>query len=112
MHKRPSKTLFLLGPHKGKVVPIRGVEAYRWVEALDRHEWSASLSGYITPVLTEQETGSAPKPVWTLWKRYKSVASVGIQTTYSPARSQVTIPTELSRILRTLGPHTLLYKKI
>jgi hypothetical protein len=79
----------------GKVVPIRGTKVYKRVEALDRHEWSASLSGCITPVLTEQETGSAPKPVWTLWKIYKSLASVRIRTPYSRARSQVTIPTEL-----------------
>jgi hypothetical protein len=42
------------------------MKAYGRVEALGRHEWTASLSGCITPVLTKQETGSAPKPFWTV----------------------------------------------
>ena len=84
---------------KGNVVPKRGTKVFRRVEALDRHEWSASLSGCITPVLSEQETVSAPKTVWKLWERYKCLASVRIRTSYSPARSEVSIPTELSWLL-------------
>jgi len=46
-----------------------------------------------TPVHIEQETGEAPRLVWTFWIGGKSVATAGIRTTDRPARSIVLIST-------------------
>jgi hypothetical protein len=39
--------------------------------ALDGGEWQASIPGNEPLVPTEYETGWAPGPVWTLWRREK-----------------------------------------
>ena len=43
------------------------------------------------------EAGRAPEPVWTLWR--STFASVGIGTSYPPARSVVATTTDLSLFL-------------
>ena len=46
---------------------------------------------------TEQENGWAPESVWTFWRRQKSLAFAGNQTTNRPTYSSVTITTTLSQ---------------
>jgi hypothetical protein len=48
-------------------------------------------------VPTEKDGGIAPEPVWTFWRRDKSVAPAGIWTPDRPVRSLVAIPTTLSQ---------------
>jgi hypothetical protein len=40
----------------------------------------------------EKEAGGAPEPVWTLWKREKSLGPVANRIPYRPDHSLVTIP--------------------
>jgi hypothetical protein len=47
------------------------------------------------PVPTEQETRWAPKPVWTIWRREKSLSAARIQTLHA-AHRLVNTPTTLS----------------
>jgi hypothetical protein len=66
--------------------------------ALDGSEWSALRPGRFTlgeepPVYIGEEVGRAPEPVWTLWRREKSLAPAGIRTS---AIQPVTIPVELT----------------
>jgi hypothetical protein len=81
------------GKGKGKVVPLRSIEAhlgdrryssYSFLNsALEGGEWSASRPGHALPpgkeppVPTVQEAGWAPDPVWTQRLEEKSSASVG-----------------------------------
>jgi hypothetical protein len=84
-------------PVKGKVVPLRPIEAHlgdrRYssysflTSALEGDEWSASRPGRALPpdkeppVPTVQEAGWAPEPVWTQRLQEKfSCASVGDRT--------------------------------
>jgi hypothetical protein len=65
--------------------------------ALDGDEWSASCPCRFTPGERAPGTfliGWDPQPVWTLWKREKSLSLGGNRT---PAVQPVAIPTELSR---------------
>jgi hypothetical protein len=76
---------------KGKVVPLRSIEAHlgdrRYssysflASALEGGEWSASRPGRpLPPVPTVQEAGWVPEPVWTQRLEEKSSASVGDRT--------------------------------
>jgi len=72
------------------------------------------------PLLTTGlEAGFTPQPLWTLWKRTKSFVPMGINIQFlvCPARSLVTIPTDLfwliliiasfGFIITPLGKHAL-----
>ena len=70
-----------------KVVPVHAMKAYggsRGIAPLilnldTRREWfSSHPSTSRTPGPNEYEDGWAPEPIWTFWKRDKSVASAGI----------------------------------
>jgi hypothetical protein len=52
------------------------------------------------PVPTNWEAKLTPEPVWTVWRREKSVATTGHRTTISRFSRlyQVTVPTELTRL--------------
>jgi hypothetical protein len=81
---------------KGKVVPLRSIEAHLGdkrcssysflTSALEGGEWSASRPGRTLPpgkeppVPTVQQAGWAPEPVWTQMLEEKSSASVGDRT--------------------------------
>jgi hypothetical protein len=72
-----------------------GIAPYLFISALNKR---AQLDGLaVVPQEKEpavpivEEAGWAPKMVWTLWKREKSLASVGNQT---PALQPVAIGTE------------------
>jgi hypothetical protein len=52
-----------------------------------------------SPVPIEQKVGWAPQQIWAIWGRKTSLATAGNLTPYRPARSIVTILTELSRSL-------------
>jgi len=67
------------------------------MEAGGQHHVPAALPVGITPVPTEYETRWAPEPVWTFWRREKSLFPTGIQTPDRTVRSVVT----LSRIWPT-----------
>jgi hypothetical protein len=49
-----------------------------------------------SPVPIEYEAWWALKPVWAFWRREKSLAPARIRNPDHPARSLVTIPTEVS----------------
>lgn len=62
----------------------------------------ASPPGKAPPVPNELESGWAPKPVWTYWRRDKFLACTEIRTLGRPARSLVTAQSSLSRLLLKL----------
>jgi len=43
----------------------------------------------LTPV---KKAGCAPEPVWTVWRRRKSLVSAGVQTLAGAAHTRLTIP--------------------
>ena len=45
----------------------------------------------ITRVPSEQEAYCAPEPIWTIWRREKSLVFAGIRTPHRPAHSLVTL---------------------
>jgi hypothetical protein len=51
-----------------------------------------------TSVPNEQEAGFAPEPVWTFWRREKSVATAGIQTPDCTTHSLTAISTTLYQL--------------
>jgi hypothetical protein len=55
------------------------------------HDPVASLPGK-NPVTLEKEAGGVPEPVWTLWKREKSLGPFANRIPYRPDHSLVTIP--------------------
>jgi hypothetical protein len=89
------KYIELICKRKGKVVPVlnkapyhedvresRGIAPPFLTSALDGGEWPASHPGHFTPgerfpVPIGQEGGWASEPVWTLWRKEKSLAPVG-----------------------------------
>jgi hypothetical protein len=76
-----------------------GIEA-----ALGGGEWSASRPCRLTlrkyaPVPTGYEAGWASEPVWTIWRRVKSVAATGYRTPAPRWSSLIIVPTELLRLL-------------
>jgi hypothetical protein len=66
--------------------------------------WSASRLGRFspgegTPVTIQYDARWTPKVVWTFRGREKSLVAAGIRTLDRPARSPVTVLTELPRLL-------------
>jgi hypothetical protein len=60
-------------------------------------------------VPTVQKVGWAPEPVWTLWRKEKSLAQQRIEPQFlcRPARTLVAIPTELFRLSVVTYRHLL-----
>jgi hypothetical protein len=107
-HMNPTNT------DRGKYTPVASRHQNVWgsggiaplflTSALDGDggECSASyLCGFTPPRVTIiQEAGWAPEPVWTLWRRDKSLTLLGIKprSLCCPVSSLVTMLTELSRL--------------
>jgi hypothetical protein len=72
-------------------VPVYTTKAYRQVDekfhsfltlARDGGQWSSAGSNRFTPSIIEQEAGSVPEPVWTLWETANLliVSETGLQS--------------------------------
>jgi hypothetical protein len=70
--------------------------------------WSSVIDVTLRPLYPHERTqapthwkgGWTPQPVWTFWKKEKSLASAGIWTLDPPARILVGLLTALSRLVR------------
>jgi hypothetical protein len=49
------------------------------------------------------------EPVWTLWRREKSVVPTGVRTPDRPARAAVAVPTHCNETYKTKSLHTNLF---
>jgi hypothetical protein len=63
------------------------------------HVAAALLPRKKPPISIEQKAGWAPEQTWAIWRRKTSLATTGNLNHFRPARSIVTILTELSRPL-------------
>ena len=93
---------------------MRAVEFHSFLTlALYINEWSKSRPGHFTlwknPVSSNHDAGWTLSPVQTFWRREKFLFCAGIRAPNSQARSLVTTPTTVSRLLKFYYPHLYFY---
>jgi len=73
------------------------MKAYKGVEVQLHTFLTSVLDGVVSfrawPVPIEQQTDWGPEPIWTIWKREKSLSDVDIRNPDCPVRSIVTLRT-------------------